>query len=273
MRGSFVIQSPESLTAIRPGRPLVIAHRGLAWSYPENTIPSYQAAVDAGADLVELDFHSTTDGVLVCVHDDTMGRYLEKNSAAELGHRFVNSFTWDELRHLDVGASKSPPFTGTRVPALSEVLDLFLSSGSHRPMPALLIEQKEGTAEQTIELLRRHHALRRVLVQSFDWDYLTRLHALAPEITLVALGEQPVTPQCIREILDTGAKAAHWHEQIRRSEVDALHEAGLSVWAYTLNSELAVRGAAEMGIDGITTDRCDLARQVLSSRRKTPPRL
>jgi glycerophosphoryl diester phosphodiesterase len=260
----------ENLTAIRPGHPLIIAHRGIAWSYPENTMPSYHAAIEAGADLVELDFHPTADGVLACVHDDTVGRCLDKTAAAELRGRRVTSFTWDELRRLDVGIWKGPPFAGTRVPALSEVLDLFLSCASDQPTPTLLIEQKEGMAEQTVELLRRHDALERVIVQSFHWDYLTRLHVLAPNLALAALGGKPVTPECIREIINTGARTAHWHDQIRSSEIDALHAAGLSVWTYTLNSELAHRGAALMGIDGIATDRCDLARQVLASRRNGP---
>lgn len=61
---------------IRPATalPMIIGHRGLLSKYPENTLISFQAALDAGADGIEGDLHLTQDGVIVMMHDDTLDR-------------------------------------------------------------------------------------------------------------------------------------------------------------------------------------------------------
>ncbi len=237
--------------------PLVIGHRGLAWSYPENTLPSYDAAVAARADMVELDFHPTVDSHLVCVHDTTLARYLDPHLDRDLMYRPVVSYTLDELRRLDVGTWKDKRFAGTTVPALDEVLDKYSRAC------VLLIERKAGTPEQTLEALQRRDAVEHVVVQSFDWVYLAHLHALAPTLALAALGSGAVEGR-IDTLRATGATAAHWNDQLRAADVAAIHAAGLPLWLYTLNSELAWRGALAMQIDGIATDRCDEARAFLA---------
>src|SRR5690242_3142594 len=83
-------------------RLLVIAHRGLSSRFPENTMSAYEAAVEAGADMVELDFYSTFDGALVCIHDGKLNRYLAADAPAGLADRPIRSFTLAELQAVDV---------------------------------------------------------------------------------------------------------------------------------------------------------------------------
>ena len=199
----------QKLTTIT-GLPLLIAHRGLSWSFPENTLPSYQAAITARADLVELDFRPTSDGILVCAHDPTIGRYIGKDAPPELRARPFSSFTLSQLRQFDLGSWKSPDFAGTPIPTLAQVLELFFNHPA--PAPILLLEHKEGTPQQTLALLQQYHALEQVIVQSFDWGFLTEIHTLAPTLPLAALGSQPLTPQRIVQLQATGASLVHWHE-------------------------------------------------------------
>jgi glycerophosphoryl diester phosphodiesterase len=255
-------------TPARPEGPIVIAHRGLSWTYPENTLISYRAAADAGADLIELDFYATTDGVLACVHDSVLDRYLGPAGSPELRKRPIASLTWAQLSSADVGAWKNSRFAGTRVPRLSDVLERFAGAGPSGP--TLLLEQKSGSPEQTLALLRQFDAVQKVIVQSFDWTYLTRLHELEPELLLAALGGKPPTSDTLGQIAATGARILHWSDSIRQQDVTAAHAAGVPVWVYTLNSELAYRGAQAMGIDGIATDRCDFARQSLRPSASPP---
>ena len=74
-------------------RPKVIGHRGLPSRFPENTISSYEAAIAAGADMVELDFYCTADGALVCIHDPTLNRYLAAEAPVSLADRPIRSFS------------------------------------------------------------------------------------------------------------------------------------------------------------------------------------
>jgi len=90
-------------------RPLIFPHRGANQVAPENTLPAFQAAVDLGADGVELDVQYTSDGHLVVFHNPS----LEKTSD---GTGRVTSHTLEELRKLDAGSWFDPKFAGTPIP-------------------------------------------------------------------------------------------------------------------------------------------------------------
>ena len=74
----------------RPGRPLVIAHRGYSEKHTDNSRESFEAAITAGADLIETDIRQSQDGILVCVHDsDVEGDYVEDLTWAQLAKKGV----------------------------------------------------------------------------------------------------------------------------------------------------------------------------------------
>lgn len=237
----------------------IIAHRGLSWRFPENTLRAFKEAAAAGADLIELDFHTTSDGVLVCAHDETLDRYLA-GQRPDLAGRKITELPYGQLRTLDMGLWKHERFAGTRITSLREVLEHF----SAVQQPTLLIEHKTGTAELLLTDLDEVATADRVIVQSFDWSFLKELHASRPDIRLAALGSDPITHVRMREMLALQVLAAHWEDtSVDAQTVADVHAAGLQLWIWTVDSEMAFRGAAAMGIDGITTNRCDFARQVL----------
>src|SRR5437773_2860159 len=100
----------------------LIAHRGASGYRPEHTLASYRLAMDQKADFVEPDLAVTRDGVLICLHDDTLDRTTNvrevyptramaqriedgKEVAPPRGGRWLaNDFTRDELRKLDAGS-------------------------------------------------------------------------------------------------------------------------------------------------------------------------
>jgi glycerophosphoryl diester phosphodiesterase len=97
-------------------RVVVISHRGEHLRHPENTIPAFQAAVDAGADFFELDVRTTADGKLVLMHDAGVDRTTN-------GHGQVADMTFDEIRKLDAGIKMGSQFAGTKVPTYDEALE------------------------------------------------------------------------------------------------------------------------------------------------------
>jgi glycerophosphoryl diester phosphodiesterase len=96
---------------------VVISHRGEHLAHPENTLPAFQAAIDAKADYFELDVRTTADGRLILMHDSTVDRTTD-------GHGAVREMTFDQIRALDAGVKFGPQFAGTKVPTFEEALQL-----------------------------------------------------------------------------------------------------------------------------------------------------
>src|SRR5690606_16976560 len=101
---------------------LVVAHRGDAGSYPENTLASFEAALGTGAPIVELDFHQSRDGVLVCIHDETLDRTTDAARALGLPGLRVRDCDFVELSQLDAGSWWDARFADCRVPSLEAAL-------------------------------------------------------------------------------------------------------------------------------------------------------
>jgi glycerophosphoryl diester phosphodiesterase len=91
------------------------AHRGAMETHPENTIPAFRAAVEAGAQMIEFDAWLSKDNQMVVIHDDTVDRTTN-------GKGKVSDLTLEEIKKLDAGSWKSTEFTGVKVPTLQEVL-------------------------------------------------------------------------------------------------------------------------------------------------------
>jgi len=91
------------------------AHRGAMETHPENTIPAFRAAIDAGAQMIEFDVWLTKDNQMVIIHDPTVDRTTN-------GTGKVTDLTLEEIKKLDAGSWKSPEFTGEKIPALEETL-------------------------------------------------------------------------------------------------------------------------------------------------------
>jgi glycerophosphoryl diester phosphodiesterase len=101
--------------AAHGGEPLIVGHRGASYDAPENTLAAFRLAWEQGADGIEGDFHLTSDGQIVCIHD--------KDTERVAGVKHVVAETpLATLRQLDVGKWKDPKFAGERMPTLAEVL-------------------------------------------------------------------------------------------------------------------------------------------------------
>ncbi len=95
---------------------MLCAHRGFHTNQPENSIPSIQAAIDHGIELVEIDVRTTKDNVMILMHDDTIDR-------TTTGSGSVHDMTWEELRDLQLLHKDRP--TTKRIPTLKTILDTF----------------------------------------------------------------------------------------------------------------------------------------------------
>lgn len=248
-------------STVTSNKALIIGHRGLATTYPENTLPSFQAALEAEADLVELDYHHSADGIPVVIHDGTLDRTTDACQLWSDTKIKVDSRKLADLQTLDAGKWKSPRFLGTKIPTLVEALDL-IQSGS-----ITLIERKGGDAATCVRILREKDLLDQVVVQAFDWEFLTDCHALAPGLILGALGGGEITPELMEKAAASGAAVIGWnHKDLTEEGLKLAKAQGLRVWVYTVNDPVKAGDLVAMGVDGIISDSPDLMRQMLTNR-------
>lgn len=160
--------------------PLIIAHRGDSAHRPENTLAAFASALEAGADIVEMDVQLTGDGQLAVIHDPSVDRTTD-------GKGRVGEMTLAELRRLSAGypARFGGAHAGERVPSLGEAL-AFLK-GRARALIEIKKESvgdddKGGVEALVVEEVRRQGMERDVVLISFDTRALRRCRRHAPEL-------------------------------------------------------------------------------------------
>jgi glycerophosphoryl diester phosphodiesterase len=267
-----------ALKLVASERPLVIVHRGYCQVAPENTVPSFKLAMEAGADLVELDYRHASDGGLVVIHDRELDRTTDARRRWGGRHIKVETRTAADIQSLDAGSWFSPQYAGTRVPLLAEALDT-IRQGS-----IALIERKTGNPAACISLLREKGLVNKVIVQSFDWQYLRAFHEQAPEQVLGALGpparlsggkkpsrlRSALNAKRLDELQDSGASIVVWNRKVTGTAVQMVHRRGLKVWVYTVNEPTLANRLLDMGVDGIITNNPSLIRKVIAMRGQPP---
>jgi len=222
----------------------VIAHRGSSARAPENTLAAFRAALEDGADGVELDARLTADDVVVVMHDDDVSRTTN-------GSGRVSDMSFEQLRALRVSESEL-------IPTLDEVLALV---GGRT---GIVVEIK-GAFGGTRTILGKEVAravvplieeVPDVTASSFDPDAVATVRALAPAIpTAITVGGSSL----LDDALQLAIAAGHVEVHVRADRVEAVfvaraHHASRAVLAYTVNDRARALELEQMGVDGIFSD-------------------
>ncbi|SEM51909.1 glycerophosphodiester phosphodiesterase [Nonomuraea pusilla] len=243
-----------------------VAHRGASAYAPENTVAAVELAAAQGADMVEVDVQETRDHQLVLMHDTTLARTTDVESVHPgLSPWRVADLTLAQIRRLDAGSWFGRQYAGQRVPTLAEVLDVAGDAGV-----GLLVELKDprlhpGVEERLAAELRRDPAwLRdgRLVVQSFDWASMQTFHRLLPGVPVGLLGRAPTSR--LAELARYADQVNPPYETLSAEYVKLVHQAGLRVFAWTVDSPDAMRRMIAYGVDGVITNRPRVLREVLS---------
>ncbi|MBI1885653.1 MAG: hypothetical protein HYS09_04990 [Chloroflexi bacterium] len=232
--------------AHRP-RSLIISHAACAGLAPENTLAGVRAALELGADAVEVDVHASADGVPVLIHDPTVDRTTD-------GSGPVSSFTLDQIQRLDAGAKAfDGAFRGERVPTLAGALALT------RGKALLVAEIKEpGIEEQVARVIAESDALDDVIVWSFLSQVLSSMRRAEPRLPCALLvSHEGVAswPSLARLAVQLGLQGVSvYHQGISEDLVRHARRRALSLYAWTVDTAEEVRRLAALGIDGIVTN-------------------
>ncbi len=256
-------------------RPLFFAHRGGSLLAPENTLVAFEKGVSFGADALELDIQTTSDGELVVIHDPTVDRTTN-------GSGPVAAFSLAELQKLDAGYRFSPddgqtfPFRdqGIFIPTLREVMERF-------PTLRINLDLKESSIareKRLWQLIQDLHAEDRMLVASGDihppivrfrkicggrvatsasaWEIRVFVFAVYGRVARFlrpaydAL-QVPESWQGTRIVFPALLSAARWH--------------GLDVHVWTVDDRPSMDRLLAMGVDGLMSDRPDILAEALAS--------
>jgi glycerophosphoryl diester phosphodiesterase len=238
---------------------------------PENTLAAVRAAIDVGATVVEVDVHRARDGALVVLHDCTLVRTTDvERQLPSKGPWRVADLTYDEIARLDAGSWHDPAYAGERVPLLRDVLQLLRGTGT-----GLLLEVKKPELYPGIEsdLTNELRAVPGYLtaaplwdgglgVQSFNHRSMARFKQLA-DVPVGLLGTLPR-----RQLAQAATWADHvnpQHRGLTASYVTAVHEAGLSCHAWTVDRPADMARVVALGVDGVITNRPELLSSLLDS--------
>jgi glycerophosphoryl diester phosphodiesterase len=226
---------------------LLIGRRGLSEEYPENTVVSFEAAVEAGCAAVELDVRTTLDGELVCSHDEDLWRCVNLEVNPEVKGLRISDITLKEARGIDVGGWKGPRFAGLSMPTLEEALDAIL------PRAIPVIERKTGTVGQLLRVLEKKQAIDRVVVCDFDWSTVADMRTRVPGLVVGANGMGPFDSRNLRRLSEV--PIINWgYYGLTRADAAAIREAGFLLWTWTINHDFEFQDSLAMGATGIISD-------------------
>jgi glycerophosphoryl diester phosphodiesterase len=230
-----------------PGRDIVVvAHRGLAPGYPENTLPAFRHALELGVGFIELDLRMTKDGIPVVIHDDTVDRTTD-------GQGEVGTFTLAEIKKLDAGSLASPRFAGERIPTLKETLELVTSLGGKA-----LLDIKSSTdldCEKVVRLVEHYNAVNDVIVGARTVKDVKLFRSLNPNIRILGfIGGTRDIKKFVAADVDIIRLWPRWI-RLYPPLVDQVHKLGKPVWTTAgLAGREELAELIKGGVDGILTD-------------------
>ncbi|MCC4815870.1 glycerophosphoryl diester phosphodiesterase [Vibrio lentus] len=227
---------------------IIVGHRGVAGTHPENTKVSIEQAANLGLKWVEVDIQVTLDDQLVVCHDHTLERCSD-------GKGRVDEHTLAELRLLDFGSWKSEQFTGEKILTLTELLSLVEAHDL-----SVNLEIKVDSKHQAphvvdllhTELIRSTQDTDRILLSSFSHQVVAEMAHHLPRYRVGVITEQ-LTQADLMLINEVKAFSCHMnYEHVDQNDLDTLKEANIQTWCYTVNDPSQFKFLSK--VDAVFTD-------------------
>jgi len=256
-------------------KPRIIGHRGARGKAPENTIPSFQRALEDGAQFLELDVHGTKAGDLVIIHDATLERTTN-------GRGQVKRQALKDLKALDAGhwfnsdGGASYPYRGQKIslPTLEEFFGAL-------PKAKTIIEIKQERppiVHMVIETVRRFGKDEQVLLATEKDVIMQNIRREIQENDLaIATGFSYGEVSAFMGWLARGKSGQYvppgealqipcqysGMTLVSEETVNAAHDMGVEMYVWTVNDTEEMERLLRLEVDGIITDYPDRLRDVI----------
>ncbi|HYY25294.1 MAG TPA: glycerophosphodiester phosphodiesterase family protein [Candidatus Udaeobacter sp.] len=225
-----------------------VAHRGASGHFPENTRLAFEKAIEARADMIELDCQLSRDGHVVVFHDERLNRTARARGK-------ISEKTLEQLKKLDVGRWRKKAFQGERILTIEEVLQFVAGNID------LCIEIKHfpqsphGIELKLLFILSHYDCLDRTIISSFNYHCLDRVRELAPESRVGVLFGADSKEDPFAAARRLNATSIHIQKDLATREfVDQAWEDGLDVHVWTVNEVRDMEKFASLGVQGIVSD-------------------
>jgi glycerophosphoryl diester phosphodiesterase len=225
-----------------------IAHRGASGNFPENTALAFEKAIEASANMIEMDCQLSQDGHVVIFHDERLGR-----TAGARGR--LKDKTLDQLKKLDVGQWRKKSYKGERILTLEEALEII---GGRADLCLDIKHFPDGRPGIEIKLLfivSRYDYLDRTIFSSFDYRCLSRVRELAPEARIGVIFDAATKADPLAAAKELTAGTVHIHKDlVSREFLERAWEQGRDVYVWTVNEVRDMEKLVSWGVQGIASD-------------------
>lgn len=257
---------------------LVIAHRGFGSHYPENTLAAFIASINR-CNFIELDIQLSKDKVPMVIHDPTLDRTSDcktNSNRSVTGSLKVNEWTVNQLKTLDMGSwfIEDDPFEiiakekisveelNSHLPQIILTLEEVLRHPELKNIPINVeIKDHAGSshdkivAARVVEIIQKTSSEQRVLLSSFNHDYLVTSRAICPSLSTAMLQRRTHPDDIINYLTTIGAAAYHPYDKITDKElIQHLRAAGFWVNVFTVNDKKRQHHLFDAGATGVITD-------------------
>lgn len=251
------------IPVVANGNPLVFAHRGGGDEVAENSMAAFEAMRQLGVRHIETDVHVTKDGKVVVHHDSSVDRTYD-------GSGTISDLTWAEIQDLRNDA-------GEVMPLLEEVLE------TQTDLWFNIDAKSDAVVDPLLQVLDAHNAFDRVMLASFSEKRLRKIRRKARGRVSTSLGMSAVARllAAAKTATDPGnwriptarvgvraVQVPHYQGPVRVVDprfIAAAHTLGLAVHVWTVNDPNEMLELAELGVDGIITDRPTLAKELFQA--------
>jgi len=237
--------------------PRICAHRGFPAVAPENSMPSFGAAVALGADEIEFDLWTTKDGEWVSVHDKSLERVSN-------GNGFVWEHTLDELKEIDFGTKFSEKFKGLSVVTLDEILKKF---SCHVVMNIHIKTQEEingnpdviysdSEINKLIETIDKYDCRKYVYFMTVSKKLHKKLQEIAPDIPRCMGENKDTSTNIVDRAIECGCRKVQFFKPYFTKElIDKAHAHGIVCNIFWSDDPAEAKNFLEMGMDTILTNQ------------------
>ncbi|SPE35934.1 Glycerophosphoryl diester phosphodiesterase [Candidatus Sulfopaludibacter sp. SbA3] len=239
----FIALLLATAVAAQTRRVVAISHRGEHLHHPENTMPAFEEAIRVGADFIEVDVQTTSDGKLVLSHDSTVERCTN-------GKGRVSEMTFDQVEALDAGIKTGPEFAGTKVPTFDEALDLA------RGKIGIYVDVKNASAQDLVSHIDGHGMTGHVVIYC-RLNLAKQIQALNPRLKVMPESNSVENSKLLIEQLHPKV-IAFGAGDFKPEIIAVVKQANAEVYVDRMGTTDAPEGwqsAIDDGADGIQTDR------------------
>ena len=239
----------------------VLGHRGICAKYPENTIPSFKAAIELGVDLIEFDVNMTKDGQLVVIHDNDIARTSDHQG-------LTRDYTLAELKSFDFSAKFKDTFAGVQIPTLREVLELVVASSDTLLLNVEIKDTAHETVDMTVAMLHEFGLADRAVIACFDAEIVRYTKAAHPEMRTQGFPGRYMknfTEETYDCMFGMGIPIS-WKdctEESIKADVAFAKSRGILAWLFIADTEEATERCVAYGTDNITGNNPEVALNTL----------